>query len=526
MVGLIIALRVELDSLAAWKALFLFFGGILLIRAGSTLLFLPILRQIGIGITLQKATVLIWGGLRGAVALSLALIISQDQRIPTEFGEQILFMTAGIVVLTLLINGTTMPLVLGWLGLDKLPPGKQATVDQARLRIKRDMTDLLPSLKQNRFFQEADWDLIGRNIFPQKTSHQATPSPTAKASTEELNYEFKRRLLEAERKNYWSQFQLGILGGAATNILLDAVERALDEAPTISPRPTLYKLWEIPMFVRWLEKIPLIHNIVLSGSFDRLALNYDVARGFIHALNDYSELIDRLAPTAQLAASVRAEVLTNKRVTYERIEQLRQAFPEVIVALETRAASRSLLNRQRATIEELLDDGLLDRAEADKMLDDVEAGLKQLHLTPTRIEVPSPQEILSRANWLVEVTPETRDRLLASTDICIYAHGDTLYQMGETEGSLALIARGAVEQIGTTYGTDNESTEDVLGPGSVLGIYNILTGNNDKTIRAQGPVEIIWFHRSTVVALVHQDPLFLKSLNRLYDEKQCNYRVP
>ncbi len=243
-------------------------------------------------------------------------------------------------------------------------------------------------------------------------------------------------------------------------------------------------------------------------------------------MNDYSELIDRLAPTAQLAASVRAEVLTNKRVTYERIEQLRQAFPEVIVALETRAASRSLLNRQRATIEELLDDGLLDRAEADKMLDDVEAGLKQLHLTPTRIEVPSPQEILSRANWLVEVTPETRDRLLASTDICIYAHGDTLYQMGETEGSLALIARGAVEQIGTTYGTDNESTEDVLGPGSVLGIYNILTGNNDKTIRAQGPVEIIWFHRSTVVALVHQDPLFLKSLNRLYDEKQCNYRVP
>lgn len=522
LVGLIIALRVELDSLAAWKALFLFFGGILLIRAGSTLLFLPILRHIGIGISLQKATVLIWGGLRGAVALTLALIISQDQRIPTEFGEQVLFMTAGIVVLTLLINGTTMPLVLRWLGLDKLPPGKQATVDQARLRIERDMSDLLPSLKQNRFFQGADWNLIGQNIFPKKTSHQATSSPTAKASTEELGYEFKRRLLEAERKNYWSQFQLGILGGAATNILLDAVERSLDEAPTISPRPTLYKLWEIPIFVRWLEKIPLIHNIVLSGSFDRLALNYDVARGFIHALNDYSELIDHLAPTAQLAASVRAEVLTNKRVTYDRIEQLRQAFPEVIVALETRAASRSLLNRQRVTIEELLDDGLLDRAEADKMLDDVEAGLKQLHLTPTRIEIPSPQEILSRANWLAEVTPETRDRLLTSTDTCIYAHGDTLYQMGETEGSLALIARGTVEQIGTTDGTDNESTEEVLRPGSVLGIYNILTGKNDKTIRAQGPVEIIWFHRSTVVALAHHDPLFLKALNRLYDEKQCN----
>ncbi|MCP3892611.1 MAG: cyclic nucleotide-binding domain-containing protein, partial [Desulfobulbaceae bacterium] len=151
---------------------------------------------------------------------------------------------------------------------------------------------------------------------------------------------------------------------------------------------------------------------------------------------------------------------------------------------------------------------------------------KQLHLTPTKIVVPSPQEILSRANWLAEVTPETRDRLQASTDICIYADGDTLYQMGETEGSLALIARGVVEQIGTTGGTDNESTEDVLGPGSVLGIYNILTGKNDKTIRAQGPLEIIWFHRSTVVALVHQDPLFLKSLTRLYDEKQCNYRVP
>ncbi|WP_028584361.1 cation:proton antiporter domain-containing protein [Desulfogranum mediterraneum] len=519
LVGLIIALRVQLDQTAAWKALLLFFGGILLIRAGSILLFLPLLRRIGIGITIHKATVLIWGGLRGAVALTMALIITQDQRIATEFGNQVLFMTAGIVVLTLLINGTTMPLVLRWLGLNSLPTGKQATVDQARTHIVREMNELLPLLRQNRFFQRADWQLISATILAPTST---TPPPllnTTAARQADIDCEFKRRLLEAERKQYWLQFQQGLLGGAATNILVDAVERALDEEPTISPRPLLYKLWDMPLLFRWLERVPLLNRLLLSISFDRLALGYDVARGFIHAMNSYPKMIELLDPSPQSAEEVQGEVLRNKRIAYERIEQLRQAFPEVIIALETRAASRSLLNRQRATIEGLLDDGLLDKAEADKMFDEVETRLKQLHQTPTKIEVPPPRDILERAPWLEGTAAETRQRLQNAMEVRIYHKGEVLYHHGEPDGSLALLVRGAVEQLDNQAGEEERIGADILGPGTVLGVYTVLTGKNDATIRCLGPVEIIWFNRSTVHQLLRDDRHLLKNLNILYDDQ-------
>lgn len=518
LVGLIIALRVHLDAPESWKALGILFGGILLIRTFSITLFLPILKHIGLGITFKKAIVLSWGGLRGAVALALALTVAQDQHMPRELGEQILFLTAGIVVLTLLVNGTTMRLALQWLGLSSLPPAKQATVDRAKHHIEQEMALLLPRLKKDGFFQGADWNLINQQISLKETAPQQTAEDARPASPTELDYEFRRRILEAERRNYWSQFQEGLLGGAATHVLVDAVERALDYEPTITPRPLLQKLWEKPPLLRYLKKLPLVREVALSGSFDRLALGYDVARGFIHAQDANLELIEQLAPSAESAESVKKEILKNKSDTYVRIEQLRKTFPEVVVALETRAACRSLLNRQRGVIDGLIDAGLLDTAEAERLLKNVDERVKQLRHSPTKIEAPDPGEILEHAVWLENVLPATRSRLLSTIEDRIHAQGEILFQQGETKGSLAVIVRGSVELLKKKG--DKEEVEDILGPGSVLGIYNVLTGENDKTVRALGLVEILWFNPSVLRELLFQDSVLVHNLNLLYDEER------
>ena len=132
LVGLIIASRIRLDVLEWWLILGALYICIQLFRASSVAIFMPLLQRIGIGITLAKASVLVWGGLRGAVSLALALIIAQDSILSKEIGDQILFLTAGIVVLTIIINSSTMTLLLKKLGLDKLPPAKQVSLDKAQ----------------------------------------------------------------------------------------------------------------------------------------------------------------------------------------------------------------------------------------------------------------------------------------------------------------------------------------------------------------------------------------------------------
>ncbi len=63
----------------------------------------------------RSQAVLIWSGLRGAVALALVLSI------PSELADQerFLAMTAGVVLATLLLNATTIGLLVSWLGLDR-----------------------------------------------------------------------------------------------------------------------------------------------------------------------------------------------------------------------------------------------------------------------------------------------------------------------------------------------------------------------------------------------------------------------
>lgn len=65
---------------------------------------------------------IVWGGLRGAVTLALALAVTENQRISPEVQRFIAVLATGFVLFTLLVNGTTLRLLIRLLGLDRLSP--------------------------------------------------------------------------------------------------------------------------------------------------------------------------------------------------------------------------------------------------------------------------------------------------------------------------------------------------------------------------------------------------------------------
>jgi CPA1 family monovalent cation:H+ antiporter len=64
--------------------------------------------------------VMFWGGLRGAISLALALSIT-GATFGDEVADQLLLMTFGVVLFTLLVQGTTLTPLLGRLGLIESP---------------------------------------------------------------------------------------------------------------------------------------------------------------------------------------------------------------------------------------------------------------------------------------------------------------------------------------------------------------------------------------------------------------------
>lgn len=60
-----------------------------------------------------------YSGLRGAVGLSLALIVTNSPKIPRYIQDVVLLYVGGIAIMTLLINATTIGLLVEYLGLSK-----------------------------------------------------------------------------------------------------------------------------------------------------------------------------------------------------------------------------------------------------------------------------------------------------------------------------------------------------------------------------------------------------------------------
>ncbi|WP_160000229.1 cation:proton antiporter [Roseomonas sp. 18066] len=76
-----------------------------------------------------KVTML-WGGLRGAITLALALAVTENGAVPSQVQQFVAIVATGYVLSTLLVNGTTLRFLVHWLKLDRLSPADQALRNQ------------------------------------------------------------------------------------------------------------------------------------------------------------------------------------------------------------------------------------------------------------------------------------------------------------------------------------------------------------------------------------------------------------
>jgi monovalent cation:H+ antiporter, CPA1 family len=114
LVFLLIGLEVHLDALAhAWRPALFAIAAVLIGRSLSVYLLVPASNMFAENIPIRWQHVMVWGGLRGALALALAL--SLDNTFP--YRDRILDLTFGVVVFSILLQGLTVKPLLRVLGL-------------------------------------------------------------------------------------------------------------------------------------------------------------------------------------------------------------------------------------------------------------------------------------------------------------------------------------------------------------------------------------------------------------------------
>ncbi|MEM7494744.1 MAG: sodium:proton antiporter [Myxococcota bacterium] len=125
----------ELDMpwlLSRWQLIVLAFCAVAASRIVAVFLPLPLLHRFGQPLSLKRATVLWWGGLRGA--LSMVLVLSLPETLPGR--DTLIAMTYGVVVLSVVVQGSTMGVLLRLIGLTKRASESQAFLSTSLARLR------------------------------------------------------------------------------------------------------------------------------------------------------------------------------------------------------------------------------------------------------------------------------------------------------------------------------------------------------------------------------------------------------
>eukprot|EP00930_Biecheleria_cincta_P066225 TRINITY_DN5227_c0_g3_i1.p1 TRINITY_DN5227_c0_g3~~TRINITY_DN5227_c0_g3_i1.p1 ORF type:complete len:1113 (+),score=219.34 TRINITY_DN5227_c0_g3_i1:32-3370(+) len=91
-----------------WLDLAFLYVGVHVTRGAVVALSYPVLHRIGYRLSAPEAAICVYGGLRGAVGLAMALLVLGDSDMDAVTRDKIAFHTNGIVLGTLLINGVTI----------------------------------------------------------------------------------------------------------------------------------------------------------------------------------------------------------------------------------------------------------------------------------------------------------------------------------------------------------------------------------------------------------------------------------
>lgn len=101
--------------------MFAFWALMIAVRAVVIYGFYPILKGRGYGLSKKELLVLIYGGLKGGLGISLTMIITVDPYYSIRYRQLATFYMGGMVLMTVIINGLTSKKILEYIEMIHIP---------------------------------------------------------------------------------------------------------------------------------------------------------------------------------------------------------------------------------------------------------------------------------------------------------------------------------------------------------------------------------------------------------------------
>ena len=416
---------------------------------------------------------ILWGGLRGAVTLALALAVTESALVPTAVKREVGILATGFTLFTLLVQGTTLRRVIAKLGLDRLP-----ALDKALSR------QVIAVALQN-----------VREEISQMSRDYRLPPEVIRSEAKRFGARLDSAVSEAESVDIpdRDRITLGLvaLAGRERDLIIEhfrqqlfssrLVERMLSDVDSLIERTRVggrneyratarralgfggrYRLavwlnnrlrWSGPLQVMTADRLELL-------LYQQLVL--DELQGFLRTK------IRRIH--GKRVADLLQELLRRRyEETSGAIEGLRLQYPGYAEQIERRFIRRTSLRLEEREYDTLYSDGLISHELHGTLRSRLDAARATLDDRP-KLDLALQRAEFLRAFPVFKTMPEdSRKRLARALTTHYIEPGKVLIRKGEVPRSVYFIASGAVE-------LERRGKKLRLGRGEFFGHLGMLSG--------------------------------------------------
>lgn len=367
-VGIVIAEKVDF-SWSHCAILLLIYIALNVIRYVTIMILYPVMKRSGYGLNQKESIILTWGGLRGALGMTLALMVSYTPAIPEEIRSQVLFFTAGIVTLTLCINATTMRWLLNRLGLIYIPTARTMMENKIQNLLHENAEKYFERLKTREALNGANWTKVSQFI-------TTRPNIQEDNMVNDVINEIRLRIMDKEKMFLHQIYDEGIIAKTSFMLLSNSLDELYDHdgKSQLDNRKSIFNFCNRTFILDGMQKIPRIGAWISFYFKERIGIVYDLGRGFIILQKEGIKLLDELENSKMLNEEqkvvlkiLREEIQHNLNSMDEILNKLAKDFPKAYNHALTQKAIRMLLCNERRNISQLQSDGMLSDKDAEQL---------------------------------------------------------------------------------------------------------------------------------------------------------------
>lgn len=515
LIFLLVGLSVDLPAL--WSSLPLLFWVVLAMLVSRAILIYGAMPLIGRlpgsqPVELSYQTIMFWGGLRGAIALAIALSLP-------EFPHSELFMPLiiGAVLFTLLAQGLTIEKLMRYFGLDRPPLSDRLALLERDLKAQELTIERLPNLLHGGMFAHpiaARLEHKSQQIAQHIRAEIAQLRSKEMGRHEELMLLYQRAFSE-EQAYYQRLYHNGHLSEGAYRELIAVLALQIDAIRYQSRFEHVHshhfhKLLERRLY-RMIDRLGWTWLAKLAESMRtrRIVRNYEEELAHYQVTGWILASIERMAQEENIPVEVAEEVRFRYHhwhdIARSQLDKVSSLFPEFVTAMQERLSQRLAMLAVKEATETQMERGLLPHGIGESQVEEVFRALDKLR-TPeqTKLHV-SPAELLHKVPFFRKLSPADFSGIIPLLKQHTVTEGENIVTQDEAGDSLYLIARGVVRVLRKENG--EEHALGTLLAGDFFGEHALLHGEpRNATCRAITPCFLYQLRRKDFEELCRRWP--------------------